>query len=215
LCLIAGGSGGGIWYWKFRDGNKAEDKVVEAGKDKKLDDGKEKKPADDPKKRTLGKATEADLDAAIDVWDYSIRLPRGMTIVSKNVNGPGPGESYTYGWRFLDEKGVLVVTKLRHGADKDPLLLLSANRKFEIKTDGPLQFTTPHMPHAIDINGMNGARIWQLHQSPVGFGMNIEYRFHTEGWVYYFTALGQGKSEDAARRKADVLDVSICTFKKR
>src|SRR5262245_49502378 len=72
LCLIASGSGVGIWYWKFREGGKDGEKVVEAGKDKKLDDGKAKAQAgDDPKKRTLGKATDADLDPAIDVWDYS------------------------------------------------------------------------------------------------------------------------------------------------
>jgi hypothetical protein len=221
LFCLAGGGAVGVWYWNKPAGGKpAEGGVV------KGPDGKGNAPQEevDAPRRALGKAPLTDLDPAFALWDFTIRVPKGMELTNNDRPGGGPGDARSYSWRFSTADGVLTVVKQSSGAGMDPLLALSANRKLESKPNAPITFSTIHKPHAVEINGLRGARMWQLypgqttlpiHPEEIRVGIQIEYRFDVDGRVYYFTAIGQGKTEAAARAKADVLDVSICTFSKR
>ena len=209
LFLFVSGAGVGMWYWKNSPAKK-DDIRADGPKD-----DPPKKPPDDPKKMTLGKASDFDLGVPEDVWEFSLRLPRGATMTRSNKEGGGQGESYHYAWGNSDKTALCTVIKQRHGADKDALTVLSANRHIEYGKMGQAHFTTPHMPQATEINGLAGARVWQSLQNPSSVSIFIEYTFHLDGWAYKFVAVGLGRTEDAARRNADLIDASICTFKKR
>jgi hypothetical protein len=209
-CLICSGGGVGIWYWKKPPG----DQVVEIpNKDagKVVDNGKAK---------PLGKAPETDLDPPVEVWDFTLRVPKRMVSSAKNKKGGGPGVESVYAWYSEDQEDSMSINieKIKvapHMANLEPLAVISMNRKFKSKPKAFDQFDTVHMPQAIQINGLSGARTWTLHQSLGRFGMKIEYLYRVEDRSYSFMCFASSKAEATARQNAELVDVSICTFRKR
>ncbi len=46
-------------------------------------------------------------------------------------------------------------------------------------------------------------------------GLTATYRFEIDGWHYVFNANAIGNTREEAEARASLLDVSLCTFRKR
>jgi hypothetical protein len=88
--------------------------------------------------------------------------------------------------------------------------------KFKSDPGDKVQFDTIHMPQPVELNGLTGARSWTLFTHAAdNFQVMVRYRYHIDGWGYVFQCPASGRTEQDARQRAELLDVSICTFKKR
>jgi hypothetical protein len=209
LCLICGGAGGaGVWWWVKPAAEKAVKEVVDEVK------------AKNPVKGTapVGKASVDELDPETKFWDFSMRLPKGLTITVNDQKLGGPDDTSLYQWTQMGGQGSWMqinVSKLRNVGDKEPVLWFMNVQKFKSGPDDKIQFDTIHMPQPVELNGLHGARSWTLFHMADHTKIMVRYRYHVDGWAYVFESMGLGKTEAEARTRAGLVDVSICTFKKR
>jgi hypothetical protein len=240
LLLFCGGVGAGIWYWQAKPvapqvAGAKNNKPDEAANPKNPDDpGKQKNIIDDLKAKNplkgtapLGKIADADLDPAVEVWDFSIRVPNTMKIAVKNQVFKGATDIWMYRWQGGGPEWYngISVTKFEFALNLDPVAALSVNRKFKSDPGAQIQFDTIHMPQPIEINGLTGARLWVLTEippmraggvdRPKSYAINVTYRYHAEGHAYLVAGFVNEATEEAARKAASPIDAAICTFRKK
>jgi hypothetical protein len=181
--------------------------------------GPPKNPIEKPPPATIGKAPWGtdnvnDLDAEIAIWDFSIRLPKNYDTLMNNVKIQAQSEVYHYKWRLKGGMDHIDVSKAR-SQGIDPLTLY----KNDPVKSGPkelIQFEVFRGPQEVHINNLRAARQWRWHTSlPPGGAITVSYRFEIDGWHYAFNANAVGKSRAEAEKTASLLDVSLCTFRKR
>jgi hypothetical protein len=249
LLLLCGGVGTGIWYWQA----KPADAQVADARNKKPDDAANPKKPDDPVKQKnpddggnpknviddikaknplkgtapLGRIADADLEPPFEVWDFTIRVPKAMKIAEKNRVFSGPTKTWTYRWQGGGPEwynGIGVI-KMEFALNLEPVSALVVNRKFKSDPGDPIQFDTIHLPQPIEINGLNGARMWLLTEippvraggvdRPKSYAINVIYRYHFGGYAYLVSGSATGPTEAATRQAASPIDAAICTFRKK
>jgi hypothetical protein len=208
LVLVCGGGAVGVWIWK----NPGGDKGIEKGIENVIHDVKAKNPVKGT--ASLGKVPLTELGPEIQFWDFAIRLPKGMIATVDNV--PGNDGTATYQWhRFQPAALQINCTKMKLATKMSPLELIGTS-KFKSDEKDPFKFDTIHMPQPVEINGLNGARSWVwMEQGPANHKVTVTYRYHIDGWAYLFQCPAPGTSMEAARQNADLVDVAVCTFRKR
>jgi hypothetical protein len=213
LALCSGGAIG-IWIWQ----KPAQGQVA----NKPPDDAGGGIQANNPIKGAapLGKVPRTELDPAVPIWDFSIRVPKGLEMTAENQKTADvPNLMFFYQWSPTPASGrtQLNINKWP-STEANPLLrLVSGKQKFKSGPGDPLQFDTIHMPQSIDINGLTGARSWTLFSNKQHglIEIDVVYYFLVDGWGYHFNGLCFGIDEAEARQNAERVDVSICTFRKR
>lgn len=188
LCLIGAG-GGGFWYWKFAG--------VGTG--------------------PIGTASVGDLDPETEFWDFTIRPPKGSFAMMKNQRG---GDSFFYDWNLVQKEtgGILMLTveKKAQPFPEDPFKKHKEdNPKLKSDPDDKEQWELTHPPQAVKINGLRGARSWKTFHKKNSYLIHVRYRYHVGDWSYELIGTSLGKSEAIVQRNAELLDVAICTFRKK
>ena len=237
LVIVCAGGGVGIWMWTRapaeqmhakRDGDPPKNpdgKGVEPGKDQPPKDqiivGPKLK---NPLKATGPVAAVADteLGPPTDVWNLTIRMPKGLFLRFKDKKDGGTGDASFYDWATPDADEdtpgrACNVLRQRDIDNLGPFLLLTANRKLKSKPGALYPYDTILLPEEVETNGMSGARMWQSLSFPGKSKSTIviEYRFQADDWSIFLRGVGVGKTEAEARRHAEVVDAAICTLRKR
>src|SRR5262249_34218895 len=150
----------------------------------------------------LGNFPIADLDKETNFWDFSMRLPKGMTMtVNDQKQQQGNVESSLCIFTKQEAGGVsqIVANKFRldvgivPGGSRPVTWLYLNVPKFKSDPGDPIKFDTPHMPYAIEMNGLTGARTWKIIEHKADqFQVMVVYRYHVDGWVYVFTGTVTG-----------------------
>lgn len=195
-CLVSAGGGGIGWFLYTR----VSEAVVAT--------------------KPIGSFPIADLDNEVGMWNFGIRLPKGMTFAEKEKNVGGPDETSIC---MLTGQGgsQLMVNKSKLRTDKPggsaPLArMLAESPKFKSGPGDPVKYDTPHEPQAININGINGARTWKLiEHAPDRFETKIAYRYHVDGWLVILIGSATGRTRADALKNAEPIDAALCTFRKR
>jgi hypothetical protein len=203
---------------KPQDGKAPEPDRAGKPNDGANDGGKPKPPA--KANGPVAAVADTEFGPATDVWDYTIRMPKGLLLRFKDKKDGGPGDASSYDWvtpgAGEDDPGQACnVLRQRIYGPWDPLTLVAGNRKLKSKPGDIYQFDTIQLPQEVEINGIPGARMWQLYTSKDKFTVSIEYRFRADDWSFYIRGVGVGKTEAEARRFAEVVDAAICTLRKR
>jgi hypothetical protein len=235
LVVVVGAGGVALWLWNRAPGDQQRANVDSAPSTPKAGGAngpdQDKKPTakgdggikpDKPDRATGPVAAVADSEFGPpnDVWNYTIRMPKALVLRFKDKQGGGPGDASFYDWVTPgvgdNEPGQSCnVLRQKIPAEMGPFLALTANRKLKSKPGDPYPFETVVLPEDVVINGIRGARMWQLYTLKERFTVSIEYRFQADDWSIYIRAAGVGKTEAEARRNAEVVDAAICTLRKR
>lgn len=171
--------------------------------------------------KPIGTFPVADLEQEVAIWNYGIRLPRGMQFTEKEKIVGGPDETSICMLTGPNAASIMVnKSKFRAdkttGATKPLAIMLAQSPAFKSAPGAPVKYDTPHHPQAIEINGLAGARTWKLiEHRPDQFETKIAYRYHADGWVIIFIGSATGKTRDEALKNAEPFDAAFCTFKKR
>ena len=242
LIVTCAGVGVGIWLWNRTpadqvlanlDGNKPKNPDGKAGPDKDnppKDNPPKDKPGDGLKPKNplkasgpVAKVDDSEFGPPNDIWNYSIRMPKELVLRFKDKKDGGTGDASYFDWVTPEANedtpgracNVLRQKIVGNLGDLSPFILLTANRKLKSKPGAFYPFDTVLLPEEVEVNGIAGARMWQLYTSKDKFTFSIEYRFQADDWSIYMRAAGVGKTEAEARRHAEVVDAAICTLRKR
>jgi hypothetical protein len=213
LCLACSGGGVGIWWWK----KPATDQVIADAKKevgKIVDDVKAKNPL----KLTgpVVKVADTELDPPVEVWDFTLRAPKGLGLADKNKRSDPQIEHWSYRWQGGRPAGFMQfgISKSRLPQQMEPIKVFLMG-KLKSEPGDVIQFDTVLLPQPIEINGLEGARMWRMHGGGKAFDLQVHYRYHVDGWLYTGVAQCGGDTEAKARENAEVADAAFCSFRKR
>jgi hypothetical protein len=218
LVLLVACSSGAIALWVWAK------PAIEEGAQKKITDAAHDANLPNPVKGTgsLGKAPLTELDPPTAVWDFTLRLPKGLVVTIDNQRtAEPPNLIYSYQWANSNRQSLgraLMNVGKWPTTETDPMpRLVSGRQKFKSDPGDQIRWDTIHMPQAVEINGLTGARSWTVYPDkyPDRAEIIVNYYFVVDGWGYLFNCYAFGKTEAEARQNAEVVDVSICTFRKR
>jgi hypothetical protein len=207
LLLVCGGAGVGIYLWQKPAVDKPIENVIQDVK------------AKNPIKGTapLGKTPLTELDPPVAMWDFTIRVPKGMSLMAENQKN---GDMFFYQW-MNPKAPILAQLNINKWATNETNALPRViGDKLKSGPGDPFEFDTPELPQPVEINGLIGARKWQrfpknMPDGPMKFKFHVIYYYLVDGWGYHFNCHAFGATEAEARQKAELLDVSICTLRKR
>jgi hypothetical protein len=161
-----------------------------------------------------GTANLNELDAEVPIWDFAIRLPKNYDTLMGGGKIVAPMEASHYKWRLKGGMDHIDVTKIRM-VGVDPVVLYKSD-PLKSKPKDVFQFDTFRGPEEVHINKLPGARQWRWSTTlPPGGAVTVSYRFEIDGWHYVFNANAIGATREEAEARASLLDVSLCTFRKR
>jgi hypothetical protein len=165
---------------------------------------------------SLGKTPLSELEEPVPMWDFTIRVPKGLKMKYENKKtAEEPNLMYFYQWSPPRAELCQVNVNKWPTTETNPLVRV-AGGKMKSDPGDKIQYDTIHLPQPVEINGLNGARYWRLFPEMYGqVELHVVYYFLLDGWGYHFNCICFGKTEAEAKKNAELADVSVCTFRKR
>jgi hypothetical protein len=186
LALLVTCTGGAIALWIW-----AKPAAEEAAQ-KKIGDLAHDSNLPNPIKGTgpLGKTPLTELEQPVPVWEFSLRVPKGLVMTLENQKtAEAPNLMYGYQWTPAKSPGRAMIGVAKWATtETDPVPRLAGGiLKFKSEPGDKFQFDTIHMPQPVEINGLTGSRSWTLfpNKSPDHSEVIVRYYFLADGWGYF------------------------------